>query len=264
MPLYRPKLKRKRYLSELIFKARVFIYFLALLVIVGFGLTRDYFLIKKINIKSEDEVVEESFRKSIISEVTGKNIFLFWFLVQNQLREKLLAKYPSISEAKFQFARLEFNNIELILKIEIRQEVGLYCYNKECYFFDKEGYLFKKGDESLERSLPILILQGFSGQPYRIRQKIRSDIAKDLIEIKHFFDNLGLKARIVEFTVIEDYKIYLGNYEAYFLVEKENLINSLLNLKIFIINKLNNDAHYLEKVVYLDARYQDKVFEMLK
>lgn len=262
MPLYRPKLKKKRYFGVLILKARFIIYCFILVGVIVFGLTRDHFSIKQV--KVDDEAPAGDYQNFIIRQVINRNIFIFWLLGLRKLHDSLLARYPVIKEAKFQPIRLEFGNIEVRVKILLRSEVGLYCYDKECYFFDETGYIFKRSDQQLERNLPLLILQDFGSQPYGIKRQIRIDLVQDLIAIKHFFDNLDLKVRSVEFTAIDDYKILLINYDAYFLIEKENFANNLLNLEVFLTKKLNDDVHYLEKVVYLDARYQDKVFELLK
>lgn len=262
MLIYQPKLKKKRQFIIIFLKARFILYILILVGGIIFALMSDYFSIKRLSIVSSDS--NKDYQDFIVAQLANRNIFIFWLFKFKQFEKELLNKYPIIGKVNFQFVRLKPGDIELKVEIVLRKEIGLYCYNKECYFFDQTGYLFKKGDENLEKYLPVLILPSFSGQPYKISQLIPYDIVQNLTEIKRFSHDLNLQVRRVELTAIEDYKISLANYEAYFLVEKNALANNLLNLKVFLTKKLNDDVHYLEKVVYLDARYSDKVFEMLK
>lgn len=262
MSLYKPKLQKQFRLHFLLSKIKLLAYIVLPLILLVYFLARQDFSISKINFENNYDLKYQDFAKQ---KLLGKNFFVFLFYGKNKFLENFSGQFPEIDNAHFKLLILKPKNILISLSFLLREPVGLVCnHNADfqtfgCYFYDKNGFIFGTANELMSERFPILIFDNLTN--FKPKQTISSIAIKDIEKIRTLFGNFNLTIDEIISTKAEDYKITFKNFGFYVLVNQKRIDDNILNLKVFLSKKFNNDPKYSTKILYLDARYKDKIFE---
>jgi cell division septal protein FtsQ len=210
----------------------------------------DVQIINNENISSEDVlnfIKINIFNNSYFKKILGFQNILIWpnFLENNY---NTLAQIKNISIEKDYFKK------NILVKIEERKPIGLWCVNTEskCFEFDDNGYLFNKTFFS-EGGTTLKIFD-FTSR--------KLSIGAFVLE-KRLFDNLNLILKVLEKNNLNIEEIDLKN------LETEEIAVKLFNGPYIyfslnfpppdlesIINKINN----FNNLKYLDLRVENRVY----
>ncbi|MDO8743201.1 MAG: FtsQ-type POTRA domain-containing protein, partial [Candidatus Azambacteria bacterium] len=105
-----------------------------------------FFKITEIKLPENDFVTDNDIRKIIIGSKfldLGENLFV---LSKNRIKSDLAATFPDLTNINI---KKEFFH-SLIINFEERIQIGIWCQLQadNCYYFDKEGIVFKKAPQT--------------------------------------------------------------------------------------------------------------------
>ena len=103
-----------------------------------------FFKITKIKVPENDSVTNNDIHKLIINSTPldlGENIFI---LSKNKIKSGLAAAFPAITDISIKKELLH----GLIVNFEKRIQIGIWCNKTNCYYFDKEGIVFKEAPQT--------------------------------------------------------------------------------------------------------------------
>jgi len=121
-----------------------FSFTVAFLTIMWLFFFSPFFKITEIKLPENDIVTNNDIHKLIIDSAPlnlGENIFI---LSKNQIKSGLAAIFPNITDISIK--KEPFHG--LIVNFEKRIQIGIWCNNANCYYFDKEGIVFKEAPQT--------------------------------------------------------------------------------------------------------------------
>jgi len=254
---------RKR---KLFLKSRLFWSLIIILILVSFSI---YFLIfskqeifgfnfqiKKIEIKGVDDFLRKEIENSIGSEVettlfknkfsqgfTSRSIFL---VKLNKIKEKILNNFLEIDhcELKRQFPQT------LLVLLKKREPVGLYCSLNDCFFFDKEGVIFKKTET--ENNLENLILVSSEKIPNLGEKFISKEKINLFLEIYNSLKNLTIPVKDFKMSTEKKLEVKtVEEWDIYFNLESD--IKIQLTKLSLLLKEISPQER--EKLNYIDLRF---------
>ena len=259
------KKKKKTKLILLMLKSRFF--WLALSVLtVGvalfyFSVFSSFFQIKKIKVSGNEKVAADDIKNAVSNNV-GRRIIFFdtksIFLADFEKAKKILLKsFPKISQVKLK--RKLFNT--LLVRVEERRPVAVFCRDNDCFLIDGKGVIFEKA------------LEPYSGLEIRRTSQIaelnlgaravEEEKMSRILEIKaKMEDNFGISLKKI--LILSDTKLNVETeegWEIYFNPEKDlnwqiTELSAILKKELFSPNKRKN-------LKYIDLRF-NKVYISLK
>ncbi|OHA88870.1 MAG: hypothetical protein A3C70_01635 [Candidatus Zambryskibacteria bacterium RIFCSPHIGHO2_02_FULL_43_14] len=268
---YEKKKRKKRIKLTLLFLG-----FISLLVLSIYFFRQERFLIVEVII-SEESVVD---REEIISRV--KNLltgYYLWFIPRantfiyprHVIEENLLAEFP-----KFKSVELSVSNRALSISVDERIPFALYCletYNPtatslsaqagKCFFLDEEGLIFTSAPS-------------FSGDVYFVyttQDLIKNPLGQRLATIEDFRQLLKfietlttLNIHSVALEIMDgEYRLILINGGEIIWRRDGNLSLVRSNLEAFLSNdSIKAQVNFLDKILFLDLRIDNKVFYKFK
>ena len=186
----------------------------------------------------------------------GENLLI---LPINRLKSELAAAFPAITDITIKKELFHALKIDFIKRVQI----GIWCNNANCYYFDKEGIIFKDAPQT-EGAL-ILKIKDFS--PKEVLSGNRALNYEQLKFIIDFNNKIGEKnqLKIIEFKIkpepnidLEaitngDWLIYLDSAQ-----DPSVLVN---NLMIVLNESIKNKIKDLK---YVDLRIPKHVYYIYK
>jgi cell division septal protein FtsQ len=167
------------------------------------------------------------------------------------------------------FSRLESVDLNLdefrtlVVTVKERIPFALYCVADECFFLDKEGFIFA-------------LAPSFSDGVYFVystEEPIDNPIGKQLTSTENFESLLGfmkilptlnLHPMAMKITV-DDYNLLLSNGGRLIWRREDDPVLLRSNLEAFLSDdSIKVQEDFLEKVLYLDLRTTNKVFYKFK
>ena len=248
--VYRKKFKARR---RSIFKSRIFLFFLLILIFLSFFIYicffHSFFNIKRIEILGSEkgrieEIVQEEINKKILF-LRAENIFLF---NTEAVRKKIKNSFFEINSVSLK--RKLPNSIEII--IEERISVANICI-PDCYSLDKKGIIFEKAEEIKKPEIEILNLTEVGlGEKVIEEEKLKEIIliresAKEIIPLDKII--ISDTSKITAKT-IEGWEIYFDSYG--------NIKNQSFNLNIVLNEKIPLEKR--KDLEYIDLRFGDRVY----
>lgn len=208
-----------------------------------------FFRITEIRIPENGQVTNgniKSFLKSNKPFDLGENILV---LSGDRLKADIASAFPDITDIVVE--KDFFNSITIDFKKRI--QVGLWC-NDNCYYFDKEGIIFKEAPLS-EGSL-ILKVKAYDKNDATIGARVLNPEEFDFITKFSEEINKSDKLRISEFRIKPSSRLDLealtdGNWSIY-LDKNQNPILEAKNLFIILDESVKNKVSDLE---YIDLRF---------
>ncbi|MBU1557428.1 FtsQ-type POTRA domain-containing protein [Patescibacteria group bacterium] len=230
----------------------------------------DFLSIDKIEIKGNDVVKEEDLRKIINKNLEGNYFRLFSksnILIYPKQAIKVESErlFPRIKEFDFSLDLPRSLNVN----IAERKPYVSWC-DKDCFFVDKEGYIFEKISILPETFFTYYtdlreLTPSSDFVPRKPSSPIRqfilnSENFKEVDSFVKFVDGLGLEP--YKFMAEgEKYSIYLGTQKTQIIFDKNQNIKEVMNNLQSILNMDEfTDIENFKKLEYIDLRFGNKVF----
>lgn len=256
-------IKRKKTLLRKVFFIIVIVLFLVSLSILS--LTN-----KKIRIKeniiitgnsavsSEDvfRVVEKELNTRYFSLIPTDN---FLFLRRKTIRESIYDNFKKIKEIKINLDSLTNLNIN----IEERSSDSLWCDGlpekyKDCYFMDKDGFVFAKAPD-----LTDTIFMRFFGlikdEPIG-KQYFNKEKFLEKKEIIYWIKKIGFSPKYFVSLSENDFEIILSGGAKVCFDETNSIIENINKIEVLIKEGLIKiDKEFVDTIKHIDLRYGNKV-----
>lgn len=257
---YKKKQRRRR--IQLIFASISFLLLFSLFIYLS---RHERFQIGEVVVPGEEVVEREEIVSLAKESLTGRYLWIIpkanAFLYPRQvIKESLLKEFP-----RFKSVWLDVNNFHtLSVDVEERVPLALYCKNAgECYFLDEDGLIFA----------PAGSFSGTVYFTYTTKDKIDNPVGTSLLSpeefraLPKFIETLeALNVHPVGLEISDDeYKLLLLTGGEILWRKGSDLTLIRVNLEAFLADpSIRAQKDFLEKVIYLDLRVDNKVFYKLK
>lgn len=257
------KLRAERKKKKL-FILKIFLLIFAFVIIIFGGIYfltfSDFFKVKKIIIENENINQNEFIGKitffidnfsSLTRFLTSKNI-LAW---QSKIINEFVSANPEIKSLEL---KKNFFSRTISLNLQLREKIGLWCQKEKCFWFDKDGFLFKEAPVS-EGEIIFKVIDLTNNEKKIKDYPLSNNEFKNLLKIFEFLDKNKLETKT----------LYLENEKL-----QEVVAYSLSGVKIYfslridpsfakpIIDQLKKNG--FSKIEYLDLRIKNRGFYKLK
>jgi len=143
---------------------------------------------------------------------------------------------------------------EVLLKVEEREHYGMWCFSEKCWWFDKQGVIFKEAP--LTRGNFIKVIYG-DREIRRGEKIVKEELFINLADILSILERVNLEVDRFE---IEDIK----NEEMIAYSKGVPIYFSLRINPIFTEKALNSLKEELGKISYVDLRSENRAFYKYK
>jgi len=218
-----------------------------------------FFKITEIKLPKNDFITINDIHKLMASSAPlnlGENIFI---LSKNKIKSGLAAAFPTITDINIK--KEPFHG--LIVNFEKRIQIGIWCNNANCYYFDKEGIVFKKAPQT-EGAL-ILKIEDFEKKEVSLgNQVLNYNQLKFIAEFNNkIAENNQFK--IIEFKIAPsanfDLEAITDRGWSIYLDQNQDPVLEANNLFTVLNEVIKNKASNLE---YIDLRLPSRIFYKLK
>lgn len=232
-----------------------------------------FFKITEIKLPENDVVTNNNIHELILSSAPlnlGENIFI---LSKNQIKSDLAALFPTITDISIK--KEPFHG--LIVNFEKRIQIGIWCrpagdprlqngqepQSDNCYYFDKEGIVFKEAPQT-EGAL-ILKMEDFEKKEVSLGDQVLSNkqltfitkLNNKIIENNQF---KIIKFKIAPSAIIDLEAITSKNWSIY-LDQNQDPALAANNLLTILNEVLKNKTDNLD---YIDLRIPSRIFYKMK
>ena len=238
-----------------------FSFTIAFLTIAWVFLFSPFFKITEIKLPENDVVTKNDIHKFILSSAPlnlGENIFI---LSKNRVKSGLAATFPTITDINIK--KELFHG--LIVNFKKRIQIGIWCQSQadKCYYFDKEGIVFKKAPQT-EGAL-ILKIKDFEKKEISLSDNVLSN--EQLTFITKFNNKIteNNQFKIIEFKIAPsanfDLEAITDRGWSIYLDQNQDPVLEANNLFTILNEVIKNKASNLK---YIDLRVPSRVFYKLK
>ncbi|MDO8443626.1 MAG: FtsQ-type POTRA domain-containing protein [Candidatus Azambacteria bacterium] len=218
-----------------------------------------FFKITKIKLPENDIVTTNDIRKIMSDSAPfdlGENLFI---LSKNNIKGTLTAAFPTITSINVE--KELFNG--LTVRYEKRIPVGIWCGKDNCYYFDKEGIIFKEAPVT-EGGLILKIQDSGNKELSLGAQAIKAAQLKFIMDFNNKLSANG-QIKIIEFKIGPsadfDLTAVTANDWLIYLNQKQNPALAASNLFTVLNEVIKNKVSNLE---YIDLRIPTRIFYKLK
>lgn len=220
------------------------------------------FRIKEITITGNEIVEKEKILSLAQESIKGKIFYIFpkdniFLISKDEIKNSLLNNFLRIKSVSV------FKDLPntLLVKIEERNPVSLYCKENNCAFINEDGLVFEEAP-FFSGSLFVKFFDEREGNNFLVKKQIlETEQYKNLIE----FCRLALRddIRISEITLKKEGLYQLNTTEGWYIMfnERNQLDIAIENLRITLENQIKDERSSLE---YIDLRLENKVFYKFK
>jgi hypothetical protein len=258
-------LKRKRRMGKLrqTIYYSIFVLFFISLVILSF--TSNKLIINNVAVSGNSAVPKENILSVVEEHLNDKYLWFIrtdnLFLLRNsEIKQQILDEYKKIKSVKIGFKGLA----SIGVVVTERTPESIWCKGSpnnqgQCYFMDKEGFVFSEAP-------------GFGGNPFpkyfgylSAENPIGTTYfdAKKYVNMRNFYNSLLNENFYPQyFYSLSEHEYEVGLYGGgkLKLSDNQSFEKSLLNLKALVTNGyINNGEGFVKKINYIDLRYGNKV-----
>ena len=236
-----------------------FSFTVAFLTIMWLFFFSPFFKITEIKLPENDIVTNNDIHKLIIDSAPlnlGENIFI---LSKNQIKSGLAAIFPNITDISIK--KEPFHG--LIVNFEKRIQIGIWCNNANCYYFDKEGIVFKEAPQT-EGAL-ILKIEDFEKKGVSLGDQVLN--YNQLKFIAEFNNKIteNNQFKIIKFKITPsanfDLEAITDRGWSIYLDQNQDPVLEANNLFTILNEVIKNKASNLE---YIDLRLPSRIFYKMK
>ena len=236
-----------------------FSFTVAFLTIMWLFFFSPFFKITEIKLPENDIVTNNDIHKLIIDSAPlnlGENIFI---LSKNQIKSGLAAIFPNITDISIK--KEPFHG--LIVNFEKRIQIGIWCNNANCYYFDKEGIVFKEAPQT-EGAL-ILKIEDFEKKGVSLGDQVLN--YNQLKFIAEFNNKIteNNQFKIIKFKITPSANFNLEAITdrgwSIYLDQNQDPVLEANNLFTILNEVIKNKASNLE---YIDLRLPSRIFYKMK
>ena len=231
---------------------------------------QDRFLISEVTVLGENVVDKDQMMQAVGESLGG---YYFWLVPRKNvliyprrtIEESLIGNFPRLKAVD-----LNLEDNELFVTVEERVPDALYCPKislplgaGDCFFLDEDGLMFA-------------IAPSFTGAVYFIyttEEPIENPIGKKILapeefkSIKEFIETLAvLNIYPMALEISSDeYSLLLANNTRIIWRKESDLVLVHSNLEAFLSDEvIQAQSNFLDKILYLDLRTENKVFYKFK
>jgi hypothetical protein len=234
--------------------------FVAVFIFIGWSFfVSPFFKITRINLPGNDTVTANDIRKIMTDSAPfdlGENLFI---LSKDRLIATLTAAFPAITGINVE--KELFNGVTV--SFEKRIPVGLWYNEINCYYFDKEGIIFKEAPVT-EGGLILKIQDSGKKEISLGAQAIDTELLKFMMEFNNKLIGDG-QIKITEFKIGPSANFDLRAVTALgwliYLDPNQNPALAANNLFTILNEVIKNKVSNLE---YVDLRIPSRIFYKLK
>lgn len=226
---------------------------------------QEWFLINEVAVLGEDVIDKAEIEKTTKDLLSGYYLWIFpransLIYPKQDIESTILEKF-----SRFQSVDLDLEGLKTLnITVEERVPSALYCPRvSECYFLDKEGLIFA----------PAPSFTGVVYFIYTTREKIESPVggrfipAEEFVLLPKFIETLttlGIHSRALEVGMSE-YRLSLQTSGEIIWPRNRDLAVIYSNLEAFLSsNTIKSQSNFLDKILYLDLRTDNKIFYKFK
>lgn len=255
------KKKKKRRIQLILLS----IGFLAVFASLIYLSRREQFLVVEVAILGENVVDKEEIVQATRRLLAGYYLWVIpransFIYPRRTIERSLLEEFPRLKS-------LDLNLDEqhkLLITVEERKPFALYCANiSDCFFLDEEGFIFA-------------LAPSFSSGVYFIyvtEDPVLNPIGKRFMTIEEFESLSRFKETLtmlsIEFSALEvgdsEYRLSIFDSGQIIWRRDSDLVLIESNLEAFLSdNSIRVQENFLERILYLDLRTENKVFYKFK
>lgn len=218
-----------------------------------------FFQLKEIKISGNVKVKTADLYNEVQSQIARKLFFTTTrsiFLVNsNQIEELILEKFPPIAKANSKRKLPD----KLIIDVEERKPVAVFCQAESCFFLDKEGIVFEpvtsetqllRLTERMTEAEPLSALSGMDLGARVLEEKMVSSILEIQSKLKE-----DLKIPIAEGLIVSDDRLNvkaIEGWEIYFNPQKD-LSWQITKLKAVLEKEIPQEKR--KNLEYIEIRF---------
>lgn len=183
----------------------------------------------------------------------------FFILSKSKIKSSLTATFPDLTDINIKKELFH----SLIIDFEKRVQIGIWCNNNDCYYFDKEGIIFKEASQT--EGFLILKIQDFNQNEVFLGDKILTDAQlKFIMEFnRKVAENNQIK--ITEFKIGPSANSYLeaitNHGWSIYLNQNQDPALEANNLFTILNEAIKTDDSKLE---YIDLRIPTRIFYKMR
>ena len=256
---YKKKKRRKRLQLILLFVGA-----LAIIFSLIYFFRQEQFLITTVMVTRENVIDKEEIIQTVqyllddyyLWVIPRSNTFIY---PRRTIEQNLTEAFPRLKSIDLDLD--EFKT--LVITVEERAPFALYCIGDKCFFLDKEGLIFTPAPSF---STGVYFI-------YRTEELIENPIGKRFVTPEEFgsllkfmetLSILNIRPSTLEIG-IDDYSLFLSDGGRIIWRRGDDLLLIRSNLETFLSNdSIRAQSDFLEKILYLDLRTENKVFYKFK
>lgn len=231
----------------------------AFLTIIWLFFFSPFFKITEIKLPENDIVTNNDIHKLIIDSAPlnlGENIFI---LSKNQIKSGLAAIFPTITDISIKKELFH----SLIVNFEKRIQIGIWCNNANCYYFDKEGIVFKEAP--ITEGALILKIEDFEKKEVSSGDQVLNyNQLKFMTEFNNKITENN-QFKIIKFKITPsanfDLEAITDRGWSIYLDQNQDPALEANNLFTILNEVIKNKASNLE---YIDLRIPSRIFYKMK
>lgn len=226
-----------------------------LLIALVFVSRLETFRISEVAVEGAKVITNDEVKRNVLAALSGK---YFWLVPKSnaaifpreEVAASLMKEFPRLASVEL---NVERENTLRVLVTE-REPYALYCMDV-CYFLDEHGFIFDTAPD-------------FSGVVYFVYARevpMENPSGSQFMPVEEF-ENLStfiqdLSKLSFEPVRLDDYDLTMNNGSRMLLPEKSDLVTLFSNLESFLESEtIRSQRNFLDKVVLLDLRTENKIF----
>lgn len=230
--------------------------------------------IRNVVVVGNSSVEASELQKDINSILDKRYFFIFskrnaFIYPKKEINKFVVANYPKVDDLVIKTEGLNILNVV----IEERKPLALWCGVPDCYFIDKNAYVYEKYEQNEENKDELIKFHGneeFIGPSPIGKNAFDKKIFEEMFSTSKVMETLGFKVSDILYKEKNSITFDLKDNGRIIFTDKKSFEESLDNLKsalassVFKPKKTSDmSQNQYVKFEYIDLRYGNKVFYRL-
>jgi len=255
---YEKKKKKRR--IQIILLSVIFISLISLFVYLS---RQEQFLIVEVAVLGENVVDKEEITKVTQRLLAGHYLWMLpranaFIYPSRTIERSLLKEFPRLKSVEVDLGESQ----RLLVTVEERVPFALYCIS-ECFFLDEEGLIFASAPSFSSGVYFVYVTEDPVPNPVGKRFMTIEEF-ESLSRFRETLTMLGIESSALEVGESE-YRLSIFDKGQILWRRESNPAIVLSNLEAFLsADAIRTQSDFLDKVLYLDLRTENKVFYKFK